>query len=188
MSRGPEGQRRRAEDRSDATFELLAVGLIARAHGVRGEVAVQPLSEVKSRFEAGSTLLLGPTGERALTVAGSRPHGHRLLVRFEEIHDRDEADSVRGRLLLVREEDAPELPSDRYWVHEVVGLEVLTESGRSLGTIREVLHNAANDVWLVEGEGREYLIPGLRDVVVDVDPSKRRAVVREVPGLLGDES
>jgi 16S rRNA processing protein RimM len=143
---------------------------------------------VKSRFEPGSALLIGPTGERALTVAGSRPHGHRLLIRFEEIHDREEAESVRGRLLLVRQEEAPGLPSDRYWVHELVGLEVVTEAGRSLGTIRDVLHNPANDVWVVEGDGREYLIPAIRDVVVDLDPSKGRAVVREVPGLLGDES
>jgi len=65
---------------------------------------------------------------------------------------------------------------------------VVTESGRSLGTIREVLHNQANDVWLVEGDGREFLIPGLREVVAEVNPSAGRAVIREVPGLLGEDS
>jgi 16S rRNA processing protein RimM len=149
---------------------------------------VHPLSEVTSRFEPGSVLLLGPTGDRRLTVAGSRPHGQRLLVKFEEIADRDTAESLRGQVLLVRSEDAPALPSDRYWVHELVGLEVITESGRSLGTVREVLHNPANDVWLVEGNEREHLIPALREVVVEVDPAAGRAVIREVPGLLGEGS
>jgi 16S rRNA processing protein RimM len=167
---------------------MLAVGLIARAHGVRGEVSVQPLSEVKSRFAPGSVLLLGPTAERPLTVASARPHGHRLLVRFEEVDDRDQAESLRGRVLLVRREQAPALPSGQYWVHQLVGLEVVTESGRSLGTIREVLHNAANDVWVVEGDGRQFLIPGLREVVEGVDISAGRAVIREVPGLLGEET
>jgi 16S rRNA processing protein RimM len=65
-------------------------------------------------------------------------------------------------------------------------MEVLTEGGRSLGTVREVLHNPANDVWLVGGEDREFLIPALRDVVAKVDPARRRAVIRELPGLLGE--
>jgi 16S rRNA processing protein RimM len=161
---------------------------VARAHGVRGEVAVQPLSEVEARFQTGSVLLLGPDGQRLLTIVAARPHGNRLLVRFEGVGDREAANSLRGRVLLVRQEDAPPLPADRYWVHEVVGIEVVTEAGRSLGKIREVLHNPANDVWLVEGDGREFLIPALRDVVTNVDPSARQAVIREVPGLLGEDS
>lgn len=188
MSRRPDGHPRRAKTTSEAPPELLAVGVIARAHGIRGEVSVKPLSEVESRFDAGSVLLLGPAGERQLTVDAARPHGHRLLVKFEEVGDRDEAESLRGRLLLVPRGDAPPLPAGQYWVHELVGLHVVTESGRSLGTIREVLHNQANDVWLVEGDGREFLIPGLREVVAEVDPSEGRAVIREVPGLLGEDS
>jgi 16S rRNA processing protein RimM len=168
--------------------ELLAVGRVTRTHGVRGEVAVQPLSEVESRFQGGSVLLLGPAGDRRLTVREARSHGHRLLVRFEEIADLGEAESLRGRLLLVRAEDAPPLPADRYWVHELVGLEVLTEMGRTLGKIREVLHNPANDVWLVEGDDGEVLVPALRDVIAEVDPMAGRVVIREVPGLLGEDS
>jgi 16S rRNA processing protein RimM len=109
-------------------------------------------------------------------------------VRFEEIADLGEAESLRGRLLLVRAEDAPPLPADRYWVHELVGLEVLTEMGRTLGKIREVLHNPANDVWLVEGDDGEVLVPALRDVIAEVDPMAGRVVIREVPGLLGEDS
>lgn len=168
--------------------ELLAVGRVTRTHGVRGEVAVQPLSEVESRFQGGSVLLLGPAGDRRLTVREARSHGLRLLVRFEEIADLGEAESLRGRLLLVRAEDAPPLPADRYWVHELVGLEVLTEMGRTLGKIREVLHNPANDVWLVEGDDGEVLVPALRDVIAEVDPMAGRVVIREVPGLLGEDS
>lgn len=188
MTEGGAQEHRRAPAVSEAGDEFLAVGVVSRAHGIRGEVSVQPLSEVESRFKAGSTLLLGPDGDRRLEVATARKHGHRLLVKFEDVDDRDAAESLRGRVLLVRQEEAPPLPEDRYWVHEVVGIEVLTQDGRSLGKVREVLHNQANDVWLVEGGGRDLLIPALRDVVVNVDPAERRAVIREVPGLLGDDS
>jgi 16S rRNA processing protein RimM len=188
VTQGADREDRRAPTGSEAVGELLAVGLVSRAHGIRGEVSVQPLSEVESRFQTGSTVLLGPDGNRRLAVATARKHGHRLLVKFEDVDDRDAAESLRGRVLLVPQGDAPPLPEDQYWVHEVVGIEVLTQAGRSVGTIREVLHNKANDVWLVQSGDQEVLIPALRDVVVEVDPAARRAVIREVPGLLGDDS
>lgn len=168
--------------------ELLAVGLVTRAHGVKGEVAVRPLTEVESRFQPGSILLLGPAGERVLTVGSVRgPHHGRLLVRFREVSGRDEADALRGQPLLVDSRKSPPLrESDRFWVHEIVGLEVRTDDGRSLGRVREVLHNAANDVWVVEGDRREVLIPAVREVVTSVDVAGGHVVIRDVLGLLGD--
>lgn len=159
--------------------ELLAVGRVARAHGVRGEVAVQPLSEVEARFAPGSALRLGPDGERRLTVASSRPHGHRLLVRFREVPDRTAAEELRGLLLLVPASEAPDLGEDAWWPHQLVGCDVVTEGGRALGPVTEVLHNPANDLWVTE----RALVPAIRDVVVEVDLDARRIVVRDLPGL-----
>jgi 16S rRNA processing protein RimM len=166
--------------------ELLAVGLITRAHGVKGEVAVRPLTEIESRFQPGSVLLLGPEGQRELTVGSVRgPHHGRLLVRFREVEDRGEAEAIRGQVLLIDSRQTPALSeADRFWVHQVVGLEVMTDDGRSLGRVREVLHNPANDIWVVEGEGGDILIPALREVVGAVDIPGGRIVIREVPGLL----
>ena len=156
------------------------MGRIARSHGVGGEVAVQPLSEVAARFEAGSVLQL--EDGRNLTVERSRPHRHRVLVKFEEVSDRDHADTLRGSVLLVAAADAPPIEDEhRFWVHEVVGLEVVTEDGRSLGRIREVQANPANDVWVTEGGA---LIPAVREVVTDVDLHSGRVTVRDLPGLL----
>jgi len=165
------------------TDDLLAVGRISRAHGIRGEVAVHPLSEVERRFAAGSVLRL--EDGRALTVETSRPHQHRLLVKFAEVPDRTEAESLRGQILLVPAEDAPPIDEgDRFWVHQVVGLEVLTEDGRSLGPVTEILGNPANDVWVTE---RGALIPAVRGVVISVDREAGRVLVRELPGLIEEE-
>jgi 16S rRNA processing protein RimM len=166
------------------TQHLVAVGRVGRAHGVRGEVAVTPLTEVESRFAPGSALLL--EDGRRLTVRASRPHAGRLLVRFEETADRDDAAALRGLPLLVPSSELPEIEDEgRFWVRDVVGLEVVTESGRSLGPVREVLANPANDLWVTGRPGEpEMLIPALRDVVVAVDLEARRVVVREVPGLV----
>jgi 16S rRNA processing protein RimM len=158
------------------------VGRITRAHGIRGEVAVQNLTEVASRFESGSKLRL--EDGRALTVSGARRHGNRLLVTFEEVPDRNEADALRGQVLLVRREDAQPPPEGAYWVHQVVGLEVVTEDGLGLGRIAEVIHNPGNDVWVTGDGDREVLIPAVREVVLDVDLDAGRVRIRPIEGLL----
>jgi 16S rRNA processing protein RimM len=163
--------------------QWIAVGRITRTHGVKGEVAVLPLSQVNSRFDTGSTVFLDESEEHPLTVVTSRPHRQRLLVAFRGIGDRTSADSLRGRYLFVRASTSPRLPEGEYWSHDLVGCEVLTEDGRRIGRIREIMHTQANDVWATDGDEGEVLIPALKDVVSEVDVPGRRVVVREVPGL-----
>jgi 16S rRNA processing protein RimM len=164
----------------------VAVGRIARAHGVHGEVSVTVLTEVAERFAPGAAVRL--EDGRTLTIVAARPHRDRLLVRFEEIGDRSAAKTVQGELLVVPSSSSPPLPEGSWWDHDVQECEVTTEQGRSLGAVREVLHTAANDVWsVVDGSGSETLIPVLNDVLVSVDTRSKRIVVRQVPGLTGPE-
>jgi 16S rRNA processing protein RimM len=160
----------------------IAVGTVARAHGVRGEVAIRVHSDNPERFAPGNVFFL--EDGRSLTVASSRPHGARTLVRFEGIDDRSAADTLRGATLLVPESALPPLPEGSFWPHELEGCELVVEGeGRVLGTIRDVLHTPANDVWVADGPDGEVLVPALREVVAEVDVASRRVVVRPVPGL-----
>jgi len=160
----------------------VAVGRIAKAHGVQGEVSVVVLSEVASRFEPGSVVWL--EDGRALTVEASRPHRDRLLVTFREVRDRTQAEALQTALLVVPETSSPPLAEGSWWDHRIQGCSLATDTGRELGTVREVIHTAANDVWsAVDDVGVETLIPVLRDVLVSVDVQARRIVVREIPGL-----
>jgi 16S rRNA processing protein RimM len=160
----------------------VAVGRIARAHGVQGEVAVLVLSEVEDRFAPGATLWL--EDGRTLTVESSRPHRGRLLVRFREVRDRGQAEGIQRALLVVPESSSPSLPEGSWWDHQIEGCAVETDRGRALGTVREVIHTAANDVWsVVDDGGGETLVPVLNDVLVSVDVGAKRIVVREIAGL-----
>src|SRR5437588_3277658 len=163
MASGPPDRESRAEADNGGR---IAVGGITRAHGVKGEVAVLVLTEVERRFEPGSRLRLedGP----ALTVSGTRHHRGKLLVRFEEVQDRTAAEPLAGRYLFVRTAEVPAAPAGSFWPHELVGCEVLTDTGRSLGTISEVILGEANDVWVASAGDRETLVPALKDVVVSV--------------------
>jgi 16S rRNA processing protein RimM len=165
----------------------VAVGRIARPHGVTGEVAVAVLSEVPERFADGATVWL--EDGRALTVESSRPHKDRLLVRFREVGDRTRADALHGALLVVPESMSPPLPEGSWWDHQLIGCSVRTETDRALGTLTEVIHTAANDVWSVLDDARaETLVPALKDVLVSVDVGARRIVVREIPGLTAPDA
>ena len=162
----------------------VAVGRITKAHGVRGEVSVLPLSDVEDRFAAASRMYAGESEERPLTVAASRPNRGRLLVRFEEIPDRTHAEALAGAYLFVPAGASPSLPDGSFWPHELIGADVVTENGRSLGVLTEIVRTSANDVWVARDDaGRESLVPALRDVVMDVDGRGHRVVVREIPGL-----
>jgi 16S rRNA processing protein RimM len=163
----------------------VVVGRVTRSHGIRGEVAVLVLSEVPERFEPGATVFLDDG--RPLTVADARPHRGRLLVRFEGVDDRDAAERLVRRDLVVPESASPPLPEGSYWDHQLIGCEVVSESGSALGTVREVIHTPANDVWAAERDGREALVPAIAEVVVSVDVAGKRIVVRDVPGLTAPE-
>ena len=170
------------------TIDVL-VGRIGKAHGLRGDVTINVRTdEPDRRFAPGSVLdAEAPSGSattlRKLTVASYRWHSSVLLVRFEEIPDRTAAEALSGTYLFVPADSSPELPEGEFWPHQILGAEVRTESGRSLGTIAEIVRTQANDVWVAKGEDGEALIPALRDLVVSVDLSAGRVVVREVPGL-----
>jgi 16S rRNA processing protein RimM len=161
---------------------FIAVGRITRAHGIHGEVAVLPLSQVESRFEPESRLFV-EDADRWLTVRSSRPHRQRLLVRFLEIEDRTSAEELGGRYLVVPASAVPAAPEGEFWPHELVGCEMVTDDGRSLGRVREIIHTPANDVWMAGGPDGEVLVPALKDLVLEVDVPGRLVVVRAVPGL-----
>jgi 16S rRNA processing protein RimM len=160
---------------------IVVVGAITKPHGVRGEVVVHNRSDNPDRWVPGAVVYLG---DRALTVASVRERSaDRLLVAFEGIGDRDAAAALRGEVT-VPQEWLPELEEGQWWPSELTGCEVVTERGRALGRVVDVIFNPANDLWVARDDrGAELLIPALADVVRSVDVGAKRIVVREVPGL-----
>ena len=160
----------------------VVVGKVTKAHGLHGEVVVLAFSDNPNRFSPGSSLFF--EDGREIRVRASRPNGGRLLVTFEGVADRNSAEALRGITLVVPRSSLPELPDGEYWPHQLEGCEVVTESGRTLGAIVDVIANPANDLWVaMDGAGTETLVPAIREVVVEVDVEARRVLVRDIPGL-----
>ncbi len=164
------------------TEPTVVVGKVTKAHGLHGEVVVLVFSDNPDRFSVGSSVFF--ESGREIRIRASRPNGGRLLVAFEGVADRNAAEALRGVTLVVPRSSLPDLPEGEYWPHQLEGCEVVTESGRTLGAIVDVIANPANDLWVaVDAAGNETLVPAIREVVVEVDVAARRVLVRDIPGL-----
>lgn len=131
---------------------LLEVGRILRAHGIRGEVVVDLVTNRQERMAAGTVF---STDEGPLRVAGARPHKGRWIVAFEGIGTRRDADSLRARVLRAEAMNEVDEP-DGMWVHELIGADVVEKDGTRRGTVASVEANPASDL-LVLDDG--HLVP-----------------------------
>lgn len=165
----------------------LVVGRIARAHGVGGEVSVEVRTDdADTRFAIGSTLETDPAEKGPLTVQRARWHAGRLLVRFDEVVDRDAADALRNTLLVVDSSTSAAIEDvDEFWDHELIGLRALMLDGTELGRVVDVLHPPGSDVLAVTAaDDREFLIPFVRRIVPEVDVRRGHLIVDPPDGLL----
>jgi 16S rRNA processing protein RimM len=172
---------------TESTSEpTVVVGKVTKAHGLQGEVTVLVLSDNPNRFDEGSAVF---TEEgRQLVVDSCRRNGARLLVTFRGVADRTGADALRGAMLVVPVSMLPDLEPGQFWPHQLEGCEVVTESGRILGRLTDVIPNAANDIWVVvDDEGTESLLPAISQVISDVDLGSARVLVKDIAGLTAPE-
>jgi 16S rRNA processing protein RimM len=170
----------------------VVVGRVGKPHGLRGEVTVDVRTdEPELRFDYGATLRAVPLPGSAsrlstLTVSTTRWHQGVLLVRFEELPDRDAAESARGTVLhaTLAADASPEDPEE-FYAHELVGLAAYDVSGTLLGEVTALATGAAQDLLTVRTpDGRDALVPFVAALVPEVDVAGGRVVIADRPGLV----
>jgi 16S rRNA processing protein RimM len=148
----------------------LRIGRVLKAHGVKGALRVELLTDFPDRFAAGREVLVAG---RRLTVARSEGEQGSLLVTFQGVDDRNVAEQLVGAYCTLPLAEARALPADRYYHFQLVGLRVVdARDARELGQVAEVLSYPANDVLRVTGRDREILIPMVRSVVRSIVPAE----------------
>lgn len=168
---------------------LVTVGVIGRAHGVRGDVAVDVRTDSPEvRFARGAALATEPPQAGPLTVAKIRWHSGRLLVQFAGVANRSAAETLRGVRLLA-DVDERERPADpeEYYDHQLTGLSVRTEDGTLIGEVVDVVHLPGQDLLAVKRAVGEVLVPFVTAIVPTVDLDAKEIVIDPPPGLLGDQ-
>lgn len=163
--------------------EFLVVGRVIKAHGLKGLVEVKVETDNVKRFSLGSKLFLWPPVAEwpYLTIEAVKEKKDRLLVKFFEVTTKSKADLMAGHNLVVPLQEA-EKPAATFWLHEIIGLDVFTDSGQYLGKITEVLRTGANDVYVVKNS-KEYLLPAIKEVIKEVNIEAKKVIVHLLPGL-----
>lgn len=167
----------------------VVVGRIGRAHGIKGDLAVEVRTdEPERRFAPGSTLV---AGDRTVVVAAARNHSGRLLLRLEGVADRTAAEALQGTVLEV-DVDPADLPDedDAYYDHQLVGLRVHDHAGTDLGEVVDVVHLPEQDLLSIDlDDGREgVLVPFVEALVPGVDLAAGHVTLADVPGLLDQDA
>lgn len=157
---------------------LVRVGYVRRAVGLRGEVAVEPLTDQPERLRAGLGVRIGSD---AYEIDGVRPTARGLTVKLAGVDDRERAEQLRGAYLEVDGGDVAALPAGRYYHWQLVGLEVFSPTGAKIGDLVDVLAYPANDVYVVRDGTQETLVPAVKDIVRDIDIAAGRIVVDMPP-------
>jgi 16S rRNA processing protein RimM len=131
--------------------------------------------------------LRSPTGEiRELTLEEFSCHQRKWLARFAGVTTRDVAESLTGQELFLPEDQLPQLEEGEYYHYQLVGLQVETTDGASLGIVGKIIPTGSNDVYVVEKDGREILIPAIEEVIVSIDLQAGRMQVALPEGLTDD--
>lgn len=180
-----------APSEEPAPETLVRLGQIFRPHGVRGELKVAPDMEDPTRFEALDTVYVGPDPQRVTPhrITSVRyqhtKRGTTVILQLDGIADRGDAEVVAKQSLFAPEEALPPLDDDELFVHDLIGLDVVTDDGDPIGTLSNVLTLPAHDVYVVHAPGQpERMIPAVENFIVDIDLEAGRIVVRPIEGLL----
>lgn len=171
--------------------QYLLLGEIVRPHGVRGELKMRVLTDYPERITQLEAVYLAtdPNAKRPARyiVSGLRMHQSDALLTLKQVEDRNQAEMLRGMYVMVDMRDAVPLEDDEVYLYQLIGMEVRTAEGESLGKITDVLETGANDVYIVQGDAYgEVLIPVTDETILSTDTDSGIVTVKLPEGLLPD--
>lgn len=178
-------------NRSDSQLhpQYLLLGEILRPHGIIGEMRMKVLTAYPERLKDIKTVYLGrkpdSTDVTPYIIETARMHQGYALVRFKDINDRNQADLLRQLLVMIPLENAVPLEEGEFYLYQLIGLEVRTDEGETLGHLTEVLETGANDVYIVDSpEYGEVLIPVTSETIIKTDIEAGVVIVKLPEGLI----
>jgi len=165
---------------------FISIGVITKAHGIKGEVMVSPLIDRLDQFKKNTTYFVRQKDEKriAVTLQHVRTKKNQLITKFVGIDNRNQAEELRSGVIEMPRKNGDQLSADEYHIVDLIDLNVFTTTNQRLGIITDVLTLSANDVFVVQGEEKEYLIPAIKNVIKKVDLEKEIMVIDPIDGLL----
>ena len=169
--------------------ERLRVGVISSTHGVRGEVKVFPTTDNVNRFKKMKQVILD-TGrdELELEIEGVKFFKNMVILKFKGYDNINDIEKYRQCSLYVTRANAVRLRRNEYFIADLIGMNVYLEDGSRFGTLKDVMETGANDVYIMETvNGKEVLVPAIKDCILKVEPEEGRMEIHLLPGLMDEE-
>jgi len=166
--------------------ETVLLGKVVSTHGIKGQLRIAVYSgEFETILSLSSLILKGPDGRmETFEVTASAVHRKKLLVALKGYGSIDQVQHLVGSEIYATRAQMPELTEGEFYWCDLLGLTVMTLEGELLGRLAEIIATGSNDVYVVKNDGREYLIPALEDVVLDIDLDKGKMTISPPEGLL----
>ena len=166
--------------------EYLVVGYLRRSHGLRGEMIMEIYTDFPERLKPSTEVYIGDSRQK-LVISGTRYHQEGIIIKFQGLDTPERAAAYRNQHVYVKSADRPVLPKGQFYHHELIGFDVVTESGEPIGRLSEIVQTGANDVYVVRrADGKEILLPVIASVIIAIDVEIRKINIRPIPGLLDD--
>ncbi|MDC1122369.1 ribosome maturation factor RimM [Nitrospinaceae bacterium] len=164
-------------------MDWIPVGRVTRTHGLKGELKFFPADQDYLVVQKDQQIRLGETTFKIKSVRGVKSP---FIVKFEGVDSIEAAQSLSGQEVLVAKEDFESLPEGEYYRFEIEGLKAFDDTGKYYGVIEEIIATGSNDVYVVHGDGKEWLVPMIDSVVQNIDLEEGKLIFHCVEGLFED--
>ena len=162
------------------------VGQIVNTFGIKGDVKVKPFTDDVERFEELKKVYICKKEKlEEVEIEEVKYHKDMVLLKLKGIDNMNEAEKLKGLYLKIDRKNAKKLPNDTYFIADLLGLEVYSDENEYLGKVDDIFPTGANDVYVVKDEnGKQLLLPGISEVIKEIDLEKEKIIVHLLKGLV----
>ena len=164
----------------------LEIGQIINTFGIKGEVKVVPFTNDIKRFDELEKIYVKTKKESKLyEIESIKYHKNMVLIKFENIETPEQAELLRNAFLEIDRENAVPLEEGTYYIADLIGMEVYSDDGNKLGIVEDIYNTGANDIYVVKNDlGKQILLPGIKEVIKEVNLDTEKITVHLIPGLI----
>ena len=166
--------------------KYLEIGQIVNTFGIKGMVKVKPFTDNIERFSNLEKIYIkNKSGQTEYKNQEVKYHKNMVLIKFEGIENPEQADLLRNSYLIVDRETEEPLEPGRYYIVDMIGLDVFTDENEYLGKLEDIYNTGSNDIYVVKNElGKQVLLPAIEDVIKNIDMDNKKVIVHLIPGLV----
>lgn len=166
--------------------KYLEIGQIVNTFGIKGMVKVKPFTDNIERFNNLEKIYIkNKSGQTEYKIQEVKYHKNMVLIKFEGIENPEQADLLRNSYLIVDRETEEPLEPGRYYIVDMIGLDVFTDDNEYLGKLEDIYNTGSNDIYVVKNElGKQVLLPAIEDVIKNIDRDNKKVIVHLIPGLV----